>query len=144
DEESGTETGTGSGTASQTGTATGCEDPTDSECIALCEGLYTCIQAEPGQCPGLQGYPEEDYLCGSTDAGGCFVQCDANPALKAVYDADDCATTIGTLLGLNATFAESCSDGSGGGGTGGSSSGGSSAGGSSSGGSSASCGAGGG
>ncbi|MBW2527597.1 MAG: hypothetical protein JRI23_25670, partial [Deltaproteobacteria bacterium] len=40
DEESGTETGTGSGTASQTGTATGCEDPTDSECIALCEGLY--------------------------------------------------------------------------------------------------------
>ena len=109
-------TATGSG-STPSGTATGCDDPVDSECVELCENLYGCIQEQPTMCPDLDGYPESDYMCGTTGPG-CYDQCDANPALKAVVDPADCATTIGTRLTLNPSFAESCGVGTGGGGGG--------------------------
>ena len=110
------DTTTPAGTTS--GTSTGCADPVDAECVQVCTDFLACVFDQPGQCPGLQDTNDNDFKCGASGTPGCFDNCDANPALKAVIDPTDCATTVGTILTLNPNFAASCAEG-GGGGTGG-------------------------
>ncbi len=117
---SGSATGTpsGSATGTTTGTGSGSADPctiydADSCELACCQ-LWVCIGEEADQCPGLQGISLEDFMEGE-QSDGCVAGCVANPALKALIDPDDCATTVATIIAVNSDFEESCAEGGAGG-----------------------------
>lgn len=124
-EDTTTPPGTTAGTTSGT-TSTGCPDPVDPECLQVCGDFWGCYHEVFAQCPCMLPESETDWMCGTTESAGCFANCDANPAMKAVIDPNDCCLTIATLVTLNPYMPECCGEdwvdpcgGSGAGGTGG-------------------------
>ena len=77
-----------------------------ASCETLCSQLYDC-GLEDGNCPGFAGTaPEKDVFIDT-----CVPTCESNPALAAVIDTDDCASTVQIVSGANADFDTFCQNG---------------------------------
>ncbi|MFN3201053.1 MAG: choice-of-anchor X domain-containing protein [Bradymonadia bacterium] len=82
-------------------------------CIDACTTLADC-SANSDACPGITPETRDGFY----DA--CLPTCEANPALRALVNGDDCDGTVNTLRGLNEDFDNGCvDDGMGGAGGGG-------------------------
>lgn len=84
--------------------------PASGDCAAACDILFCCSAGD--RCPGLTAADKDAFV------EGCLDGCDANMALVAVVNGENCDSTVGTIKGVNADFAASC-DGTGTGGAGG-------------------------
>ena len=82
-------------------------------CIDACTVLADCSQSSDA-CPGITEENRDSFY------EQCLPTCEANPALRALVNGDDCDGTITTLRSLNESFDEGCVDesmgGAGGGG----------------------------
>ncbi len=70
-------------------------------CTNACVDLYQC-GLENDNCPGFAMVTQQEFVA------GCLVTCEASPALVALVDANDCATTIMTISSLSKDFAAGC------------------------------------
>lgn len=70
-------------------------------CIDACTVLADC-SAGSDACPGITDENRDSFY------DECLPTCEANPALQALVDGDNCDGTIETLRGLNASFDEGC------------------------------------
>ncbi|MFN3200319.1 MAG: hypothetical protein ACE366_18115 [Bradymonadia bacterium] len=70
-------------------------------CIDACTALADCSAASDA-CPGITPETRDAFY----DA--CLPTCEANPALRALVNGDDCDGTINTLRGLNEDFDAGC------------------------------------
>ena len=70
-------------------------------CIEACTVLADC-SAGSDVCPGITDENRDSFY------DECLPTCEANPALQALVDGDNCDGTIETLRGLNASFDEGC------------------------------------
>ncbi|MFN3202792.1 MAG: hypothetical protein ACE366_30650 [Bradymonadia bacterium] len=76
-------------------------------CIDACTTLADC-SANSDACPGITPDTRDAFY----DA--CLPTCEANPALRALVNGEDCDGTVNTLRGLNADFDAGCIDDEGG------------------------------
>ncbi|RLB46628.1 MAG: hypothetical protein DRI90_27165, partial [Deltaproteobacteria bacterium] len=89
-----------------TGTTTTPPPPLD--CEAACTDLFLCglSVAGPGGmqlCPGFSPEDLELFLFGE-GVSGCVYTCEQMPALVALINPNDCATTITTISAANPEF----------------------------------------
>ncbi|MFN3202905.1 MAG: hypothetical protein ACE366_31220 [Bradymonadia bacterium] len=70
-------------------------------CIEACTVLADC-SANSDACPGITPETRDGFY----DA--CLPTCEANPALRALVNGDDCDGTVNTLRGLNEDFDAGC------------------------------------
>lgn len=87
-------------TTVSTSTTTVTTDP--PECGQACEILWDCTQVDD-YCPGLTPEDKAPFIA------ECLATCEANPAMLAIIDPNDCQMTVETLEALNPDFAEACS-----------------------------------
>jgi hypothetical protein len=84
-------------------TSTSTTTTTDvSDCETACTVLWDCMQQDD-LCPGI------DPSMGDVFVPYCLETCAQTPALIALVNPDDCATTIQTLTGVSPEFDEICS-----------------------------------
>lgn len=110
----GSTTTTTSSTGGAGGAGGGAGGGVSKTCADICTVLYNCgLEMKDGMklCPGFKGGLESDaFVKGSMD-NGCEATCEAQPALGALVDGENCEGTITTLKGLNATFKDTCENG---------------------------------
>ncbi len=116
-------TTTGSMTTTQASTTSGmaCSVVGDaSDCAGGCQILWDCGILECGGAQNCVGFMADDEATFIGDAmSGCIQGCEAQPALLALLDPDDCATTIATIKAASTDFEDACDNGVGTGGGGG-------------------------
>lgn len=90
-------------------------------CAEACSAVYDCGAANDGAlCPGFTPDGTDKATFVGDDQNGCIATCNAQPALLAIVDPDECADTIGSLKAVGgAEFNAACDGAAGGGGAGG-------------------------